>query len=60
MNEKKLQSRKQEKRVAKETKGKTTPASGAFWSAKADVRSKLFLVECKTTQKDYYDLTEVV
>ena len=60
MNERKLQSKKQEKRVAKETKGRTTPASGAFWSAKADVRSKLFLVECKTTQKDFYSLTEVV
>ena len=57
MNLNKLKSKKQEKRVAKEVGGNTTPASGAFWSAKADVRSKLFLIECKTTEKDFYALT---
>ena len=53
----KKKSQSQEKRVAKEIGGKTTIASGAFWSSKADVRSKLFLVECKTTEKDFYSLT---
>lgn len=53
----KKKSQKQEKRVAKEIGGKTTIASGAFWSSKADVRNKLFLVECKTTEKEYYNLT---
>lgn len=57
MNLNKLKSRKQEKRVAKEINGRTTPASGAIWSAKADVRNDLFLIECKTTEKNYYDLT---
>lgn len=57
MDERKLRSKKQEKRVASELKGKTQPASGALWGAKADVRSDLFLVECKTTLKDYYQLS---
>lgn len=57
MDERKLRSKKQESKVAKEIGGKTTPASGALWGAKADVRSDLFLVECKTTLKDYYQLS---
>lgn len=46
----------QEKRVAKELGGRVTPASGALWGAKADVRNDQFLVECKTTSKDHYVL----
>ncbi len=57
MDERKLRSKKQEKRVASELKGRTQPASGALWGAKADVRSDLFLVECKTTSKSFYRLT---
>ena len=57
MDERKRRSKEQEKRVAKELNGKTQPASGALWAAKADVRSDLFLVECKTTLKDSYRLT---
>jgi hypothetical protein len=53
----KRNSKNQESRVAKELSGKVTPASGALWGAKADVKSDLFLVECKTTSKDYYSLT---
>lgn len=60
MNPNKSKSKNQEKRVAKEIKGNTTPASGALWGAKADVRNKLFLVECKTTEKDFYDLTYTI
>ena len=56
MNVKK-KSQKQEKQVAKEIKGKTTIASGALYFQKADVRNDEFLVECKTTAKDYYPLT---
>jgi hypothetical protein len=47
----------QEKHVAKEVGGRTTPASGAMWGCKGDVRSDIFLVECKTTEKDKYSLT---
>lgn len=50
-------SKKQEKKVAEALKGKEVIASGALWSAKADVRSDVFLCECKTTEKDYYRLT---
>ena len=48
MNDK---SRKQERRLAKEIGGHTTPASGAFWSRKGDVRSDRYLVEAKRTDK---------
>lgn len=50
-------SKRQESKVAKELSGKVTPASGALWGAKADVRNDTFLVECKTTEKDFYSLT---
>ena len=53
----KKKSQLQEKRVAKDLEAKTVVASGALWSAKADVRSDEFLVECKTTEKPYYSLT---
>lgn len=53
----KRKSKKQESKVAKELSGRTQPASGALWGAKADVRSDLFLVECKITSKDYYQLS---
>lgn len=51
---------KQEKSVAKELDGKTTVASGALWGAKGDVRNSKFLIECKTTAKDYYVFTAKV
>ena len=54
----KYQSNKQEKRVAKDLDAKVTVASGALSFQKADVRSDQFLVECKTTAKNYYTLTE--
>lgn len=57
MNTLKRISKNQESRVAKEISGKVTPASGALWGAKADVRNDIFLVECKTTKKDFYSLT---
>lgn len=44
----------QEKRVASELGGRVTPASGALWGAKGDVKSDLFLAECKTTEKPAY------
>lgn len=53
-------SQEQEKRVAKQLGGRVTPASGALWGAKGDVRQDKFLVECKTTEKDYYSLTDKV
>lgn len=57
MDERKRKSKKQESKVAKELSGKVTPASGALWGAKGDVRSEAFLVECKTTEKTSYRLT---
>lgn len=53
-------SQKQEKSVAKKLGGKVTAASGALWGMKGDVRTDRFLVECKTTEKDYYTLTAKV
>lgn len=53
MNYKKV-SQLQEKRVAKEVKGKVTISSGAIWCQKGDVRNDNFLIECKTTKKDNY------
>lgn len=44
-------SRDQERRLAREIGGSPTPASGAFWSRKGDVRSAAFLVEAKRTDK---------
>ena len=59
MNVKKI-SQKQEKSVAKELDAKTVVASGALWGAKADVRNKQYLVECKTTEKSFYTITSKV
>lgn len=60
MDIRKRNSKNQESKVAKELAGKVTPASGALWGAKADVRNDCFLVECKTTEKDFYSLTFTV
>lgn len=56
----KRRSQKQEKSVAKDFNAKVTVASGALWGMKADVRNGKFLIECKTTEKDYYSLTSKV
>lgn len=56
----KRRSQKQEKSVAKDFNAKVTVASGAKWGMKADVRNDKFLIECKTTEKDYYSLTATV
>lgn len=56
----KKRSQKQEKSVARDFNAKVTIASGALWGMKADVRSDKFLIECKTTEKDYYPLTAKV
>ena len=56
----KKRSQKQEKSVAKDFNARVTVASGALWGMKADVRNDKFLIECKTTEKDYYSLTAKV
>ena len=56
----KRRSQKQEKRVAKKFNARLTAASGALWGMKGDVRSDKYLIECKTTEKDYYTLTAKV
>lgn len=60
MDVRKRNSKNQESRVAKEVSGKVTPASGALWGSKGDVRNDLFLIECKTTKNDFYSLTFTV
>ncbi len=56
----KRRSQKQEKSVAKDFNARVTVASGALWGMKADVRNEDYLIECKTTEKDYYSLTATV
>lgn len=41
MDVRKRNSKNQESRVAKEVLGKVTPASGALWGSKGDVRNDL-------------------
>ena len=53
-------SNKQEREVAKIFGGKQVIASGSLWFADSDVRSDKYLIECKTTEKDYYTLTAKV
>ena len=55
----KFKSNIQEKRTAKDIKGKTTIASGSLCQ-RGDVFNEHFLVECKTTEKPYYSLTKKV
>lgn len=50
-------SRKQEKRTAKDGKGRQVIASGAIPGIKGDVRLKNWLIECKTTQSQSYRFT---
>ena len=56
----KYKSNLQEKSVAKQFGGKQVIASGALWFAHSDVRNDKFLIECKTTEKDYYSVTAKV
>lgn len=56
----KRRSQKQEKSVAKDFDARTVVASGALWGAKGDVRNDKFLIECKTTQKDFYAVSTKV
>ena len=53
----KVNSKKQESRIAKELNAKTTIASGSLYFQKADVRNDMYLVEAKTTEKNFYSLT---
>ena len=53
----KYKSNIQEKSVAKQFGGKQVIASGALWFAHSDVRNSKFLIECKTTSKDYFNIT---
>lgn len=56
----KRRSQKQEKSVAKDFNARPTVASGALWGMKGDVRNDKFLIECKTTEKNYYSITTKV
>lgn len=43
--------RKAEERVAKLEGGRTTPATGAMWHSKGDVKTKTKLIQVKSTSK---------
>ena len=53
----KKKSQLQERSVAKDLNARTVVASGALWGSKGDVRHDNLLVECKTTDKDFYSVT---
>lgn len=55
-SEKLGRSKSQEERAATDLGGKRTPASGAMWSSKGDVKARRFLVECKRTEAASYTL----
>lgn len=52
-----IKSRRQEKRLAKKLGGRVQPGSGSGSVNKADVISKSYLCECKTTSKRQYIIT---
>lgn len=52
----KFNSNLQEKRVAEEVNGRVQIASGSIWTMPSDVRTDDLLIECKTTEKEYYTL----
>lgn len=56
----KKRSQLQERAVARDLSAKTIIASGALWNAKGDVRNEKFLIECKTTEKDFYSVTSAI
>ena len=56
----KRRSQKQEKSVAKKFNARLTAASGALWGMKGDVRNENFLIECKTTENNFYPVTTKV
>jgi hypothetical protein len=51
-------SRAQEKHVASKSGGKTRPGSGSRWFAPGDIKSKLYLISCKTTTKKSFSLKQ--
>lgn len=55
-----IQSRKHEDRLGQVFGGKRTPGSGAFWSAKGDVKTPDMLIEHKFTGKKSYSLSSAV
>ena len=52
----KKRSKKQEEKIAKDIGGRTTPASGALWAFKGDVRNDKYLIEAKFTDSNKYQL----
>ena len=53
-------SQQHEKRLAAKFGGRVTPASGAFWSQKGDVKTPTMLIEHKFTGKKSFTLTAAV
>lgn len=54
----KQRSVKQERRIAKDLGGRVTPASGARWGARRDVKSDAWLIEAKTTGQSSYRIED--
>lgn len=51
-------SQKQEKMTAQRFGGRVQPGSGSRAHSKGDVKTSKLLIECKTTEKDAFRLTE--
>jgi hypothetical protein len=54
------ESQRQERGLAASLGGRSTPASGAFWHRKGDVRSDRYLVEAKQTAKQSISIAKPV
>lgn len=48
---------KKESKDAKEFGGRVTPRSGGMWSFPGDVKTDMFLIDSKTTDKKSYSIT---
>ena len=45
-----------EKEIARRVEGTVTPASGALWGSKLDIKTDDYLISCKYTEKKSFSL----
>lgn len=48
-----------EREVAESFGGKVTPGSGSKWFSKGDVRSENYIISCKQTNRNSFNLTRM-